>query len=75
MKILKYNETDKATMLMRELDEANVSDAVREIILNVAKNGDAALFAYSKKFDRADLTALEVTQEEFDAKKKQLLGL
>ena len=75
MKILKYSETDKATMLMRELDEANVSDAVRAIITDVAKNGDAALFAYSKKFDRADLSSLEVTQEEFDRKKKELLGL
>ena len=67
MKILKYSETDKYKMLMRQLDEANVSDAVRAIITDVAKNGDAALFAYSKKFDRAELTALEVTQEEFDA--------
>jgi len=67
MKIYKYSETDKAAMLMRELDEANVSDAVRTIIADVAQNGDEALFAYSKRFDRADLSALEVTQEEFDA--------
>ena len=33
----------------------------------VRKNGDAALFAYSKRFDKAELSALEVTQEEFDA--------
>ncbi len=67
MKILKYSETEKSKMLMRELDEANVTDAVRAIISDVAKNGDAALFAYSKKFDRAELSALEVTAEEFDA--------
>jgi len=67
MKILKYSETEKSKLLMRELDEANVTDAVRAIIADVAKNGDAALFAYSKKFDRAELTALEVTEAEFDA--------
>jgi len=67
MKILKYSETDQSKLLMRELDEANVTDTVRAIIEDVAKNGDAALFAYSKKFDRAELSALEVTQEEFDA--------
>ncbi|MBR4952912.1 MAG: histidinol dehydrogenase, partial [Oscillospiraceae bacterium] len=67
MKILKYSETEKSPMLMRQLDETNVADTVRAIISDVAKNGDEALFAYSKKFDRAELTALEVTQEEFDA--------
>jgi len=57
MKILKYSETDQSKLLMRELDEANVTDTVRAIIEDVAKNGDAALFAYSKKFDRAELSA------------------
>ena len=67
MKILKYSETEKSKLLLRELDEANVTDAVRAIVMDVAKNGDAALFAYSKKFDRAELDALEVSEAEFDA--------
>ena len=40
--------------------------AVDEIVADVRENGDAALFAYAKKFDKADLTAdnLCVTEEE-----------
>ncbi len=64
MKIFDYNETDKSTLFLRTLDESGVDDTVREIIRNVAQNGDRALLDYAKKFDRADLTALEVTQEE-----------
>jgi len=32
----------------------------------VAQNGDRALIAYAKKFDRAELDSLEVTSEELD---------
>ena len=40
--------------------------AVDENVADVRENGDAALFAYAKKFDKADLTAdnLCVTEEE-----------
>lgn len=39
---------------------------VNEIIENVKEHGDEALFSYTKKFDRAELTAdtVEVTEEE-----------
>lgn len=39
---------------------------VNEIIANVKEHGDEALFSYTKKFDRAELTAdtVEVTEEE-----------
>ncbi len=67
MKIVKYSEMDPSTLLLRELDEANVSGSVREIIQNVAKNGDAALFDCARRFDRAELTALEVSEAEMDA--------
>ncbi len=43
--------------------EENVETAVAEIIASVREKGDAALYEYSKKFDRADLKSLEVTQE------------
>ena len=67
MKILRYSETEKSQMLMRQLDETNVADTVRAIIADVAKNGDAALYTYSEKFDRAKLESLEVSEAEFDA--------
>lgn len=39
---------------------------VNEIIANVKEHGDEALFSYTKKFDRAELTTdtVEVTEEE-----------
>ena len=67
MKILDYNEIDKSTLFLRRLEDSGVEDIVRDIIADVAKNGDDALLKYAKKFDRAELTGLEVTQAEMDA--------
>jgi histidinol dehydrogenase len=48
---------------------ADVEQAVRAIIADVASRGDAALIELTKKFDRVDLGAigLRVTQAELDA--------
>ncbi|NLI52959.1 MAG: histidinol dehydrogenase [Clostridiales bacterium] len=67
MKLLNYEETDKSALFLRRLEDSGVDGAVREIIRDVAQNGDAALYAYAKKFDRATLTSLEVAPEELDA--------
>ena len=37
-----------------------------EIIENIIKHGDKALFEYGKKFDKAELESLEVSEEEFE---------
>lgn len=66
MKILDYNEIDKRTLFLRRLEDSGIEDVVRGIIADVAENGDSALFAYAKKFDRAELDALEVTKAELD---------
>ena len=66
IKIYKYGEVTNDEIFARENPTANVSDAVSEIIENVKKNGDKALFEYSEKFDKASLSALEVTEEEID---------
>ena len=44
------------------------ADAVNEIVEAVKKDRDQAVFAYTKKFDGASLTAetIQVTQEEID---------
>lgn len=67
MKILNDYEIDKSTLFLRRLEDSGVEDIVRDIIADVAKNGDDALLKYAKKFDRAELTGLEVTQAEMDA--------
>lgn len=47
-------------------DLANVEDTVASILEDVKHNGDAALREYTKKFDGADIEAIEVTKEEID---------
>ena len=66
IKIYKYGEVSADEIFARENPTANVSDVVADIISNVVKNGDKALFEYEKKFDKVDLCALEVTSEEID---------
>lgn len=65
VKIIRYSEMDQ--MLMRSMETSGVSDTVRTIVDDVAKNGDAAMKAYALRFDGAALDALQVAQAEIDA--------
>lgn len=67
IKILDYNEASKENIFSRTDPVSTVEDAVFEIISEVRKNGDKALFEYTKKFDKANLTSLEVTNAEIDS--------
>ncbi len=54
----------------RRQGSADVTDTVQEILTQVRKNGDAALMAYTQKFDGFAVSApvqLKVTREEIDA--------
>ena len=53
-------------LFLKRGQAADVTALVRGILEDVQQNGDAALYAYSRKFDKAELTALEVTQAEID---------
>ena len=64
IKIMKYGEVPADEIFARVEPNLNVADIVSEIIANVRENGDKALFAYCEKFDKAKLTALQVTKEE-----------
>ena len=66
IKIIRYDPEDLSSILSRAYSEADVSAAVREIIDNVVKNGDKALFEYCEKFDGAKLSSLKVSEEEMD---------
>ena len=66
IKIFKYGEVKNEEIFARGTAATDVSDVVSDIIENVKKNGDKALFEYSAKFDKAELSALEVTKEEID---------
>lgn len=67
IRIYRYGEIPNSELFARKDIVADVAEPVRAIVQNVAQNGDAALRAYEKKFDRADLTALEVSPAEWDA--------
>jgi histidinol dehydrogenase len=64
-----FGERFAAFLNTKREASADVESAVREIIADVAKRGDAALFDYSKKFDRVDLAKLgmKVKVSEIDA--------
>lgn len=67
IRIYRYGEIPNSELFARKDIVADVAEPVRAIVQDVAQNGDAALRAYEKRFDRADLTALEVSPEEWDA--------
>ena len=64
--ILKYGQVPNSEIFARKEPKMNVEAIVSDIIEDVKRNGDQALFAYCEKFDKARLTALQVTQEEID---------
>ncbi len=66
IKILKYGEVANKDIFARAVPEFDVAAVVADIIANVRENGDAALYAYCKKFDGADLNALAVSESEID---------
>jgi len=63
---------DLNTMTLEEIldrteeETVDVTDIVTGIIDTVRQKGDQALLEYAKKFDKADLNNLVVTQEEID---------
>ena len=73
MRIVKLNAETKKDLLKNLLKRSpsnfgNYAETVQGIVDDVRDNGDAALFSYTKKFDKADITAenVKVTHEEID---------
>ena len=66
IQILDYKQIENKEIFARMAPKSQVEDIVAEILEDVKKNGDKALFRYCEKFDRAKLDKLEVSPEEFD---------
>ena len=66
IKILKIGEVSMEEVFARVNPTVNVESIVTEIIDNVRKKGDKALFEYCEKFDKAVLSDLLVSQAEID---------
>ena len=58
IKILKYGEVSNDEIFARTEPEFDVEEIVFDIIADVRKNGDSALFKYCEKFDKAKLSSL-----------------
>lgn len=64
IKIMKFNEVSKEEIFARPEGISDVGDIVAEIIDDVKANGDAALYKYTEKFDKAKLSSLELSDDE-----------
>ena len=67
IKIIKDAISDRKEIFSAVATKIDVSEAVKEIIDNVIKEGDSALYYYAEKFDKARLTSLKVSEEEIAA--------
>ena len=66
IKILNYNELSYDEIFARFEPTSSVADVVSDIIKTVRENGDKALFDYTARFDKAQLTSLQVSREEIN---------
>jgi len=66
IKILKVGEVKNEEIFARFEPTVSVEGVVSEIIANVIKNKDKALFEYEEKFDKAKLSSLLVSKEEIE---------
>lgn len=73
MKIIELNDSIKKKILENLLKRSPhqyeaYNDTVTQIINDVRKNGDEALFLYTRKFDKVDIGAnnIKVTEEEIE---------
>lgn len=66
IKILKCKEVQKEEIFARNNPVTSVSSVVSNIIQTVVAKGDEALKEYSEKFDKVELSSLEVSQAEIE---------
>ena len=66
IRIYEYGEVASDEIFLRPNADIDVSGIVRDIIENVRKNGDKALYEYGEKFDKVALSSLEVTADEIE---------
>ena len=71
IKIMEYSDAEgkklvEALLSRSQLEYGDVQDTVNGILSDIRKNGDKALFEYTKKFDKADINAENIllTKEE-----------
>ena len=66
IRIMKYGETSTDEIFARKTNDMDVSGIVADILADVRKEGDAALYRYTEKFDKVALNCLQVSEEEIN---------
>lgn len=81
MRIVKLTQETKQNLLNDLLKRSpnnytEYADTVQEIVDNVRANGDQALFEYTRKFDKAEITAgnIQVTKKEIEEAYQEVDG-
>lgn len=66
MKMFRYPDKKTWSSLVQRpaTDQASVSDTVKEIIMQVKKKGDAALYAYAKELDAVHIKNIKISRKE-----------
>ncbi len=69
MNIIRYPERENWKKILKRpgLDHSRLEDQVEKIIEDVAIQGDQAIRAYTREFDKIDIEILEVPREEIRA--------
>ncbi len=67
IKIYRYGQVPNSEIFARDNIASGVEDTVAAIIADVRARGDEALYDYARRFDKAELAALEVTPAESEA--------
>ena len=71
IQIFTYGQVDREKIFARVVPEMDVEAIVSQIIRDVRERKDRAVLEYCRRFDRVELTTLEVTKEEIaEAKEK-----
>lgn len=74
MKIYRYPTKDTWEDLVQRpvLEREEISGLIAEIFAEVENNGDKALIAFNKKFDKAETKSIAVTEEEINNAENQI---
>ena len=69
IRIMEYGKLPAEQIFARAIEDksSEIEKIVSDIIEDVKANGDKAILAYAKKFDKCDLETVEVSKEEIDA--------
>ena len=66
IRIYEYGKIPADRIFERQEYITGVTEPVKEIITNVRQSGDKAVFEYTEKFDKADISSLEVSEAEIN---------